>query len=47
MAGYDKIKVVFRPFGDIIEDLGVIEIPVNIITRFQNNENHPVFGLNG
>ena len=48
MAGYDKIKVVFRPFNVISEDaLGVVEIPVETITRFQNNENQPQFGLNG
>ena len=48
MAGYDKIKIVFRPFNAISENaLGVVEIPVETITRFQNNENQPQFGLNG
>ena len=47
MAGYDKIKIVFRPFSAMTEDvLGVVEVPVETITRFQNNEGQPQFGLN-
>ena len=48
MSGYKRIRIVFRPFSATDESvLGILEVPVDTITNFQNNANQPYFGLNG